>query len=395
MRRKFVLDTELFRCLRAEGRLGTLRFEVKLCEPSTAIEKQGLGSLTARVRPNLLFWREMREFPLENKNGIRMLVSGYGGIVRELHVPDRDGAFEDVVLGFDEIDQYDCKSPYFGALVGRYGNRIAKGKFRLEGKVYTLAQNNGENHLHGGIKGFDKVVWDSESISGEGWVGVRLNYTSKDGEEGYPGNLKVAVHYKLTDQNEWIVEYEATTDKPTVFNPTQHTYFNLMGHASGQHLEHEVLINADRYTPVDENLIPTGQLESVDGTPFDFRELTGIGARIEEADEQLERGRGYDHNFVLKKGAPNALDRAAFVYEPKTGRTLEVLTTEPGVQFYTGNFLDGSLVGKEGTRYRFRNGFCLETQHFPDSPNQLQFPSTRLDPGAVFQSTTVYRFGVQ
>ncbi len=337
----------------------------------------------------------MNEFTLKNKSGTRMRVSDYGGIVMELHVPDRDGAFSDVVLGYDSVADYGEDSPYLGALVGRYGNRIAKGRFSLDGQEYELARNNGESHLHGGIRAFDKVVWNSESISGEGYTGLCLNYLSPDGEEGYPGNLDVVVTYKLTDQNEWIIEYKATTDKPTVVNLTQHSYFNLSGHAAGQNLDHEVLINADSYTPVDANLIPTGLLAPVEGTPFDFRESTKIGDRIDDSHEQLERGRGYDHNYVLNKEAPYSLDLAATVYEPHSGRTLDVLTTEPGVQFYTGNFLDGSVVGKEGVRYRFRNGFCLETQHFPDSPNQPNFPTTRLNPGQVYQSTTVYRFGVR
>ncbi len=324
-----------------------------------------------------------------------MRVTDYGGIVMELHVPDRDGAFSDVVLGFDAASAYGEDSPYLGALVGRYGNRIAKGKFSIDGKEYTLARNNGENHLHGGIRAFDKVVWQSEPISGDGFTGLRLRYLSPDGEEGYPGNLDVGVTYKLTDQNEWIIEYSATTDAPTVVNLTQHSYFNLAGHASGQNLDHEVRINASSYTPVDENLIPTGQFADVEGTPFDFRESVKIGERIEDPDEQLKRARGYDHNYVLSKTEPGALELAAAVCEPDSGRTLEVLTTEPGVQFYTGNFLDGSLVGKEGARYRFRNGFCLEAQHFPDSPNQPNFPSTRLNPGQSYRSTTVYRFGVR
>ena len=337
----------------------------------------------------------MNEFILENKSGIRMRVSDYGGIVMELHVPDRDGAFSDVVLGCSAAKDYVEGSPYLGALVGRYGNRIAQGRFSLDGQDYQLARNNGENHLHGGIRAFDKLIWNAEPISGEGYTGLRLNHLSPDGEEGYPGNLDVVVTYKLTDQNEWIIEYNATTDQPTVVNLTQHSYFNLSGHAAGQNLDHEVVINADSYTPVDANLIPNGLLAPVEGTPFDFRESVKIGDRIDDSHEQLKRGRGYDHNFVLNKEAPHSLDLAATLYEPHSGRTLDVLTTEPGVQFYTGNFLDGSVVGKEGARYRFRNGFCLETQHFPDSPNQPNFPTTRLNPGQVYRSTTIYRFGVR
>lgn len=338
---------------------------------------------------------EMNEFRLENKNGIRMRVSDYGGIVMEMHVPDRDGSFADVVLGFDSIDQYFKGSPYFGALIGRYGNRISKGQFEIEGSTYNLAKNNGENHLHGGLKAFDKVVWDSESTSGDNFTGLRLRYLSPDGDEGYPGNLDVVVTYELTDDNEWIVEYKATTDKPTIINLTQHSYFNLGGHSGGQILDHELYLNADAYTPVDASLIPTGEVASVHGTPFDFRQPSRIGDRIEELGSPEDQGRGYDHNFVLNKSDLNALEKAAVVYEPISGRTLEVFTSEPGVQLYSGNFLNGSAVGKDSTRYRFRNGFCLETQHFPDSPNQPSFPSTRLDPNDVFQSKTVYRFGVR
>ncbi len=335
----------------------------------------------------------MKEFTLKNENGIEMVVSDFGGIVRQLRVPDRDGRFDDVVLGFDAIESYFDGSPYFGALVGRYGNRIAKGGFSLDGRAYTLAKNNGENHLHGGIQGFDKQVWKTERIEGEGFTGLVLKYRSEDGEEGYPGNLDVAVAYKLTNANEWIIEYKAVVDQSTVVNLTQHAYFNLRGHSAGDILGHELVLEADGFTPTDDTLIPTGEIRSVEGSPFDFRTSCVIGERIDDADTQLEQAGGYDHNFVLNKSSSGALERAALVYEPESGRTMEVLTTEPGVQFYSGNFLDGSAIGKRGTAYASRSGLCLETQHFPDSPNQPQFPSTRLDPGDVYVSTTVYRFG--
>ncbi len=336
----------------------------------------------------------MQEFKLNNANGLRMIVSDYGGIVRELHAPDRNGEFADVVLGFDTMKEYGSDSPYFGALIGRYGNRIGKGTFSIDGTDYNLAINNGENHLHGGLVGFDKVLWDTQSIEGAGFTGIRMHRVSADGEEGYPGNLDVTITYKLTDDNEWIIDYEATTDKPTVVSLTQHTYFNLSGHASGSCLDHEAIINADHFTPVDESLIPIGTLELVEGTPFDFRERQPIGTRIDSGHDQMKRGGGYDHNFALNKSQSGALERAAFIIDPSSGRTLETLTTEPGAQFYSGNFLDGTAKGKGGAAYNRRSGFCVETQRFPDSPNQASFPSSRLNPGETYRSTTVYRFGV-
>lgn len=333
-------------------------------------------------------------YTLANANGVEIKLSNYGGIVVSLMVPDRNGAFEDVVLGLDTLEEYVEKSPYFGCIVGRYANRIAKGRFALDGVEYTLAQNDGENHLHGGIKGFDKVVWEAKAVKGDEAVGLELTYLSKDGEEGYPGNLSVKVIYNLTDDDEVRIEYFATTDRTTVVNLTNHSYFDLAGGVSGDILDHELMIHADRFTPVDETLIPTGELRSVQGTPMDFGQTVAIGARIEQDDKQLIFGNGYDHNWVLDKPA-RSLALAARVHEPTTGRVLEVYTTEPGIQFYTGNFLDGSITGKGGKVYERRCGFCLEAQHFPDSPNQPGFPSTVLRPGEEYAHTTVYRFSAR
>ncbi len=331
-------------------------------------------------------------YTLTNKKGLEARITNYGGIVVSLKTPDRKGAMADIVLGFDSLEGYlNSPSPYFGALIGRYGNRIAHARFALNGVDHKLAANNGENSLHGGNRGFNKVVWTPRELSDGG---LELTYLSKDGEEGYPGNLRVTVTYHLTEANELRIEYAAGTDKDTVLNLTNHSYFNLKGAGNGDILGHVLTLNADRFTPVDAGLIPTGDLRSVNGTLFDFRKGTAIGARIEQNDEQLKLGKGYDHNWVLNKSG-NSLSLAARVEEPSTGRVLEVHTTEPGVQFYTGNFLDGTAKGKSGKVYGFRSGFCLETQHFPDSPNQSQFPSTVLRPGQAFRSTTVYRFSAK
>ncbi len=331
-------------------------------------------------------------YTMTNASGVEVRAMTYGAIITAIRVPDRTGKLGDVALGFDTLDGYLKDPPYFGAVVGRYGNRIAKGRFTLGGKAYQLATNNGPNHLHGGLHGFDKVVWDAAPVESAAGVGVKFTRTSPDGEEGYPGTLKATVTYTLTDKNELIVEYGATTDKATPVNLTQHTYFNLAG--EGDVLGHELMLNADRYTPVDATLIPTGELATVQGTPFDFRKPTAIGARINADNAQLKNGRGYDHNWVLNRTGAG-LAHAARVVEPRTGRTLDISTTEPGVQFYSGNFLDGTIKGKGGRTYALRNGFCLETQHFPDSPNHANFPSTILQPGATYSSRTVMTFGVQ
>jgi aldose 1-epimerase len=333
-------------------------------------------------------------YTLTNHNGLALSVMNYGGIVVRLTAPDKQGKLTDIVLGFDSLKGYEAGSPYFGALVGRYGNRIAKGTFKLDGTEYKLAVNNGVNALHGGLKGFDKVLWNIEEVASAEGPSVKLTYTSKDGEEGYPGNLSAEVIYTLTDQNEWKIAYKATTDKKTVVNLTQHTYFNLTGDPNNDILGHEVMLAADKFLPVDKGLIPTGELKPVAGTPFDFTKPAAIGSRINDKDVQLETGKGYDHCWVLN-GAADSLRLVASAYEPTTGRTLEVFTTEPGIQFYTGNFLDGSKVGKGGIAYAFRHGFCLETEHFPDSPNQSKFPSVVLEPGKTYQTTTVYKFGTR
>lgn len=327
-------------------------------------------------------------YTLKNKNGIEAAITNYGGIVVSLKTPDRNGKLDDIVLGFDSLDGYLKTQPYFGALIGRYGNRIANGRFKLDGVEYKLAQNNGPNALHGGLKGFDKQVW---TVKDAGPQHLTLTYTSKDGEEGYPGNLSVEVKYTLTDENELRIDYAATTDKATVANITNHSYFNLAGQSSGDVLGHSVELKAAKFTPVDKTLIPTGELKPVAGTPFDFTAPHKIGERINAKDQQIEFGGGYDHNFVVD-GEMGTLRLAARVTEESSGRGMEVLTTEPGVQFYTGNFLDGTLTGKGGKAYQKRFGFCLETQHFPDSPNKPAFPSAVLKPGETYRSTTVYRF---
>ena len=329
-------------------------------------------------------------YTLTNKEGMEVAITNFGGIVVSVKVRDRSGKVADVVLGYDSLDGYVKDKSYFGALIGRYGNRIAKGKFSIDGVTYTLAQNNGPNSLHGGTKGFNKMAWSAKEVSSKDGAALQLNYLSKDGEEGYPGNLKVQVVYTLTDANEIKIEYSATTDKKTVLNLTNHSYFNLAGQGTGDILGHELMLQADKFTPVDATLIPTGELRDVSGTPIDFRAKTAIGARIKNDDEQLKLGNGYDHNFVLRRSGDLAL--AARVVEPNSGRVLEVSTTEPGIQFYSGNFLDGSAVGKGGKPITFRTGFCLETQHFPDSPNHPDFPSTMLTPGQRYHSVTVYKF---
>jgi len=348
------------------------------------VKREAFGSVAGRA---------IEQLTLTNKNGVEVRAITYGGIITSIRTPDRAGAMGDIVLGFDSIDGYLGGHPYFGAIVGRYGNRIAKGRFTIDSQEYTLATNNGPNHLHGGNKGFDKQIWSAEILPAvAGQTSVAFTYTSADGEEGYPGQLIVEVTYTLNDTNELVVDYLARTDKATHVNLTQHSYFNLAG--GGDILEHELTIDADRYTPVDPTLIPTGEIAPVEATPFDFRKSTAIGARIDMPHPQLKNGTGYDHNWVLNKGG-DGLQHAARVIEPRSGRTLDVSTTEPGIQFYAGNFLDGKLIGKGGHSYGRRSGFCLETQHFPDSPNQSNFPTTLLKSGQEYKSRTVFAFGVR
>ena len=336
-------------------------------------------------------------FTLRNPHGLEIQLTNYGGIITSIKTPDRAGRFADIVLGYDDLAGYLRSSPYFGAIVGRYANRIARGRFTLDGATYTLPVNNGPNSLHGGLRGFDKVVWNAQPFQSQEGQGVVLTYTSRDGEEGYPGTLHARVTYTLTPDDRLIVDYNATTDKATPVNLSQHTYWNLVGNAARDILGHVLTIDADAITPVDSTLIPTGDIAPVDGTPFDFRKPTAIGARVDERQNtQIRYGNGYDHNFVLNRGnaAPDALVHAARVVEPSTGRTLDISTTEPGLQFYSGNFLDGSITGKGGRVYRFRYGLALETQHYPDSPNHPNFPSTILRPSQEYRSRTVFQFGV-
>lgn len=355
--------------------------------PSPYLRQTSIGSADGKT---------VHLYTLRNPSGMEVRVMDYGGIIVSLSVPDRMGRFGDVVLGFDSLPPYETLSPYFGALIGRYANRIAHGRFTLDGQTYTLATNDGPNHLHGGVRGFDKRVWDAEPFEGADRRGLVLRYTSPAGEEGYPGTLHVTVTYTLTDDDRLSFDYEATTDQATPVNLTQHSYFNLAGAGSGDILGHIVTINADSFTPIDSTLIPTGEIRSVAGTPFDFRTPTAIGARIDQPDPQLRYAHGYDHNFVLNRPpGDTALTLAARVYEPTSGRVMEIYTDQPGLQFYSGNFLDGTLHGKGGVVYPFRSGFCMETQHFPDSPNHPDFPSTILRPGQVYHTRSVYRFTTQ
>ena len=339
----------------------------------------------------------IRLYTLKNKHGVVVKITNYGATITSISVPDREGNFADVALGYNRLEDYvnAVDKPYFGAVVGRYGNRIAKGKFTIDGETYSLAVNNGPNHLHGGIIGFDKVVWKAHPIAGDDWNGLELHYLSKDKEEGYPGNLDITVRYKLYDENALLVDYRATTDKATPVNLTQHTYFNLKGEGNGDILGHELMLNASRYTPVDETLIPTGEIVPVAGTPFDFTTPKPIGRDIGQSHPQLKFGHGYDHNWAINGAFNVDLRLAARVYEPSTGRVLEVHTDAPGIQFYCGNFLDGRLRGKSGKDYIRRGGFCLETQHYPDSPNQAHFPSCVLRPGETYRTTTIFKFGTK
>lgn len=334
-------------------------------------------------------------YVLKNDNGLELVVITYGGIITSLKVPNKDGSLENIVLGFDNlVDYLRPNNPYFGALIGRYGNRIAKGKFTLNGIEYNLAINNGVNHLHGGIKGFDRVVWNVEPMESQNGPSLKLKYLSKDGEEGYPGNLNVTVVYALTNNNTLEVIYKATTDKQTVINLTQHAYFNLSGDFSKTILDHEITINSDSYLSVDDTLIPTGELANVSNTPFDFRTAKTIGRDIENENDQLKKGKGYDHCWVLKEQG-KGLGLAASAYHPESKRLMEIFTDEPGIQFYTGNFLNGTLPIPNGGTYAQRTGFCMETQHFPDSPNQKDFPSVVLNPGDTYKTKTTFKFSIK
>ncbi|MGW1604619.1 aldose epimerase family protein [Streptomyces eurythermus] len=335
---------------------------------------------------------EVHRWSLEN-GGTRMKVLSYGGVVQSLQLPDRHGRYADVVAGFDNLADYAAKSPYFGALIGRYGNRIDAGRFTLDGRQYQLDVNDGGNSLHGGAKGFDKRVWDVEPFTEGTDVGLRLRYTSADGEMGYPGTLRARVTYTLTRHGDWRIDYEATTDKATVVNLTSHVYWNLAGEGSGGIEEHELSIAAARYTPTDSGLIPTGELARVAGTPFDFRHAKPIGRDLRAGHEQLVLAKGYDHNWVLDKGITARPEHIATLRDPHSGRTLKIATDQPGLQFYSGNFLDGTLTGTSGRTYRQGDALCLETQHFPDSPNHPEFPSTVLRPGQTYRTTTIHRFG--
>ncbi len=335
------------------------------------------------------------KYILKNEKGMEISIITYGGVITSWTAPDKNGAYKDIVLGFDSIQKYQLPGvPYFGALIGRFGNRIAKGKFTLDGTNYTLATNDGQNHLHGGVKGFDKVVWNASEASTDSTASLVLTYLSKDMEEGYPGNLETKVTYTLNNDNQLNVLYEATTDKKTVINLTQHSYFNLSGDFSKSILGEEITINADTFLPVDATLIPTGEIKDVANTPFDFRQAKVIGKDIEVKDEQLKRGLGYDHCWILNN-QNKGMRLAATAHDPESGRLLEVSTDEPAIQFYTGNFLDGTLPSKQGGTYGHRTGFCLETQHYPDSPNQKDFPSVVLSPGEKYETTTIFKFSVK
>jgi aldose 1-epimerase len=353
------------------------------------------GMLTGNAAVQTSDFDTIKLYTLKNKAGTTVKITNYGAIVTSIITADRKGTMADITLGYNDVSGYmnAVDKPYFGAIVGRYGNRIAKGKFSIDGKDYKLATNNGENHLHGGVIGFDKVVWDAKIDKPNR---ITLHYLAKDGEGGYPGNLDINVTYTLTDDNELKIDYLATTDQKTPVNLTNHTYFNLKGEGQGTILGHKLMINAKGFTPVDSGLIPTGKITPVSGTPFDFTTAKAIGRDVGKKDPQLEYGLGYDHNWVLDKGGKDGqLTLAATLYESTTGRFMEVFTQEPGLQFYCGNFLAGNLKGKSGKTYLHRGGLCLETQHYPDSPNQSTFPNTILNPGKKYKTTTVYKFSTR
>jgi len=387
MKYNMILSKKSFACIIALISAGFLPISIQ------AQSGTSLASVEMRHFGKDSDGNEITAYLLRNGSGMSVEILDYGGIVTRLNVPDRNGILADVVLGYDSMKGYLEDSPYFGAIIGRVGNRIANGSFSLQGKSYSLVTNNAPGgqpcHLHGGLRGFDKVLWSAEPRVKGGEASLELHRLSPDGEEGYPGNLSVSVVYTLTSDNALKMTYRATTDKPTPVNLTNHSYFNLRG--EGDILGHELTLYASRMTPVDKGLIPTGEFASVGGTPFDFRSPIPIGDRIEDRNQQMSYGIGYDHNWILDKGEED-LSRAAVVYEPNSGRVMEVWTQEPGVQFYSGNFLDGSNVGKSGVVYEYRSGFCLETQHFPDSPNQSDFPSVVLEPDEEYQTTTLYKF---
>ena len=361
------------------------------CENTKKKENMSLFNVNKEFFGKTTDGGNVDQYTLKNSNGMELSIISYGGIITSWKAKDRDGNYRDIVLGFTNLSDYETSSPYFGALIGRYGNRIKEGKFSLDGVEYNLAVNNGENHLHGGLKGFDKVIWDVEEDVNDKSASLILRYTSSDMEEGYPGNLDVKVTYTLTNDDELRVRYEAETDKKTIVNLTQHSYFNLSAGLSRDILAHEITIDADSYLPVDQTLIPTGEISSVGGTPFDFRESKSIGKDINKENKQLTFGNGYDHCWVLNK-QDEGIRLVATAYDPVSGRLLEVSSDQPGIQFYSGNFLDGTLKSKDGSNYEFRSGFCLETQHYPNTPNEINFPSTLLKPGERFFSETILRF---
>lgn len=364
------------------------------CESTKKKENMSLFNINKEFFGKTTDGAIVDQYTLKNSNGMEVSIISYGGIITSWKAKDRNGNYRDIVLGFNNLSDYETISPYFGALIGRYGNRIRKGKFSLDGVEYNLAVNNGENHLHGGLKGFDKVIWDVEERVNDKSVSLILRYTSSDMEEGYPGNLDVKVTYTLTKDDELRVRYEAETDKKTVINLTQHSYFNLSAGLSRDILSHEITINSDSYLPVDQTLIPTGELRDVGGTPFDFRESKSIGDDINNDNKQLTFGNGYDHCWVLNK-QDEGIRLVATAYDPVSGRLLEVSSDQPGIQFYSGNFLDGTLVSKDGAKYEFRSGFCLETQHYPDSPNQESFPTVILNPGEKYDTKTIFKFSTR
>ncbi len=351
-----------------------------------SIQKEKFGEMNDGTQIDL--------YTLTNKNGAKASITNYGAIVQSLYIPNRSDKLLDVVLGYDSLSGYLKVSPYFGAIVGRYGNRINKGQFKLNGKEYQLTINDGKNHLHGGTNGFDKRVWTAEEVKSDLGPALKLTYKSTDMEEGYPGNLTLEATYTLTDNNELRIDYKATTDKETILNPTHHSYFNLSGDPNNTILDEKLMIDADKFTPINDGLIPTGKLQSVENTPMDFRKPTAIGLRINEDNEQLKFGKGYDHNWVLNN-YDGSVRKVASVYDSTSGIFMEVYTDQPGLQFYSGNFLDGSIKGKKGIIYKHRTALCLEAQHFPDSPNEKDFPSTTLNPGEVYKQTTYYKFSTK